>query len=386
MTRVRPFRAAVGTLLVAALTLGWAHAVPAQEPTPGPLPPFTESVPPDQFFRGKVVEILGERVGEVVGSPQLQQIVLVEIAIAGGNRERVRAEFSAVVAGGAGQALRPGDAVIVVKSPPPEQTYFVADRDRSRPLAFIAAVFVGLAVLLGRLRGVTSLVGLGITVVVLAEFVVPGILSGASPLLVSVLGALVIAVASIYLAHGFSRRTSIAVASTLITLTLSAFLAAAAVSVARLFGSGTEEAFYLQLGLLKQVNLRGLLLGGIILGAVGVLDDITTGQAAAVDEIHKANPSLPVRELYRRGRSVGTEHITSLVNTLFLAYAGASLPLFILFTINTYQPLWVTLSSEFVAEEIVRTLVGSIALILAVPITTQMAAYVLGRGVGQIRP
>ena len=386
MTSVRPFRVVIGTLLVAALTLGWAHAVPAQEPTPSPLPPFTESVPPDQFFRGKVVEIIGERVGEVVGSPQLQQIVLVEIATAGGSRERVRAEFSAVVAGGAGQALRPGDAVIVVKSPPPDQTYFVADRDRSRPLAFIAAVFVALAVLLGRLRGVTSLVGLAITVVVLAEFVVPGILSGASPLLVSVLGALVIAVASIYLAHGFSRRTSIAVASTLITLTLSAFLAAAAVSVARLFGSGTEEAFYLQLGLLKQVNLRGLLLGGIILGAVGVLDDITTGQAAAVDEIHKANPALPVRELYQRGRSVGTEHITSLVNTLFLAYAGASLPLFILFTINTYQPLWVTLSSEFVAEEIVRTLVGSIALILAVPITTQMAAYVLGRGVGQVRP
>jgi len=386
MTSVRSFRVVIGTLLVAALTLGWAHAVPAQEPTPSPLPPFTESVPPDQFFRGKVVEIIGERVGEVVGSPQLQQIVLVEIATAGGSRERVRAEFSAVVAGGAGQALRPGDAVIVVKSPLPDQTYFVADRDRSRPLAFIAAVFVALAVLLGRLRGVTSLVGLGITVVVLAEFVVPGILSGASPLLVSVLGALVIAVASIYLAHGFSRRTSIAVASTLITLTLSAFLAAAAVSVARLFGSGTEEAFYLQLGLLKQVNLRGLLLGGIILGAVGVLDDITTGQAAAVDEIHKANPALPVRELYQRGRSVGTEHITSLVNTLFLAYAGASLPLFILFTINTYQPLWVTLSSEFVAEEIVRTLVGSIALILAVPITTQMAAYVLGRGVGQVRP
>jgi len=386
MTSGRPFRVVVGTLLVAALTLGWAHAVPAQEPTPSPLPPFTESVPPDQFFRGKVVEIIGERVGEVVGSPQLQQIVLVEIPTAGGSRERVRAEFSAVVAGGAGQALRPGDAVIVVKSPPPDQTYFVADRDRSRPLALIAAVFVALAVLLGRLRGVTSLVGLGITVVVLAEFVVPGILSGASPLLVSVLGALVIAVASIYLAHGFSRRTSIAVASTLITLTLSAFLAAAAVSVARLFGSGTEEAFYLQLGLLKQVNLRGLLLGGIILGAVGVLDDITTGQAAAVDEIHKANPALPVRELYRRGRSVGTEHITSLVNTLFLAYAGASLPLFILFTINTYQPLWVTLSSEFVAEEIVRTLVGSIALILAVPITTQMAAYVLGRGVGRVRP
>ena len=122
-------------------------------------------------------------------------------------------------------------------------------------------------------------------------------------------------------------------------------------------------------------NLRGLLLGGIILGALGVLDDITTGQAAAVDELRRANPAFPVRELYRRGLSVGTEHITSLVNTLFLAYAGASLPLFILFTIYDEAPLWVTLNSEFIAEELVRTLVGSVALILAVPITTILASF-----------
>src|SRR5436309_2318236 len=364
-------RAVSAALLVAALVFGGARVVSAQEPT--------EAVPPDQFFRGTVVEVLEERVGEVVGAPQLQQVVVVELAVGGGTRQRVRAEFTAVAAGGTGQALRVGDAVIAVQSPPPDQSYFVVDRDRSRPLIFLAVAFFALAVLLGRLRGATSLLGLAITVAVIVGFVVPSIVAGASPLFVSILGALAIAVASIYLAHGFSRRTTIAVASTLITLTLSAFLAAAAVSLARLFGSGTEEASYLQLGLLKQVNLRGLLLGGIILGAVGVLDDITTGQAAAVDEIHKANPALPVRELYWRGRSVGTEHITSLVNTLFLAYAGASLPLFILFTVNGAQPLWVTLSSEFIAEEIVRTIVGSIALILGVPITTLMAAYVLGR-------
>ncbi|TMJ10697.1 MAG: YibE/F family protein [Bacillati bacterium ANGP1] len=364
-------RTVSAALLVAALVFGGTRVVSAQEPT--------EAVPPDQFFRGTVVEVLEERVGEVVGAPQLQQVVVVELAVGGGTKQRVRAEFAAVAAAGTGQALRVGDAVIAVKSPPPDQSYFVVDRDRSRPLIFLAVAFFALAVLLGRLRGATSLLGLAITVAVIVGFVVPSIVAGASPLFVSILGALAIAVASIYLAHGFSRRTTIAVASTLITLTLSAFLAAAAVSLARLFGSGTEEASYLQLGLLKQVNLRGLLLGGIILGAVGVLDDITTGQAAAVDEIHKANPALPVRELYWRGRSVGTEHITSLVNTLFLAYAGASLPLFILFTVNGAQPLWVTLSSEFIAEEIVRTIVGSIALILGVPITTLMAAYVLGR-------
>jgi uncharacterized membrane protein len=128
--------------------------------------------------------------------------------------------------------------------------------------------------------------------------------------------------------------------------------------------------------------MRGLLLGGIILGALGVLDDITTAQAAAVDELHRANPSLDARELYRRGLSVGREHITALVNTLFLAYAGASLPLFILFTIYNEVPVWVALNSEFVAEEVVRTLVGSMALILAVPITTAAAATIVSRSIG----
>jgi uncharacterized membrane protein len=151
------------------------------------------------------------------------------------------------------------------------------------------------------------------------------------------------------------------------------------VAIGKLFGLGSEEAIYLQLVPLEQLNLQGLLLGGIILGALGVLDDITTAQSAAVDELRKANPALGARELYRRGLSVGTEHITSLVNTLFLAYAGASLPLFILFTIYNDMPLWVTLNSEFIAEEIVRTVVGSVALILAVPITTAAAAAIFSR-------
>ncbi|HYC80108.1 MAG TPA: YibE/F family protein, partial [Candidatus Binatia bacterium] len=128
------------------------------------------------------------------------------------------------------------------------------------------------------------------------------------------------------------------------------------------------------------LNLRGLLLGGIILGVLGVLDDITTAQSAAVYEIRRANPALPFKELYSRGLSIGREHISSLVNTLFLAYAGASLPLFLFFTAGDHpQPFWVTLNSEFIAEELIRTLVGSVALMLAVPITTFLAAYYFSR-------
>lgn len=211
----------------------------------------------------------------------------------------------------------------------------------------------------------------------LARFVVPRILAGEHPLGVTLAGAVMIALTSIYLAHGANRRTTVALAGLLVTLAAAAGLAILFVSLARLSGAGSEEAVLLQVGHLAGVNLRGLLLGGILLGALGVLDDITTAQAAAVEEISRANPSLGPTDLYRRGLSVGREHITALVNTLVLAYAGASLPLFLLFTINPDQPLWVTLNTEFVAEEIVRTLVGSIALVLAVPVTTLLAARFL---------
>jgi uncharacterized membrane protein len=177
-----------------------------------------------------------------------------------------------------------------------------------------------------------------------------------------------------FLAHGFNKQTTLAFGSTLITLIGAAILSVIFVSLTRLTGAGTEEAFYLQFGSLEKLNLQGLLLGGIMIGVLGVLDDITTGQTAAVYEIHKADPKLKLADLYKRGINVGKEHIASLVNTLVLAYAGASLPLFLIFNLNDSIPLWVNLNSEFIIEEIIRTLVGSTALVLAVPISTFIAA------------
>jgi uncharacterized membrane protein len=165
---------------------------------------------------------------------------------------------------------------------------------------------------------------------------------------------------------------------TLITLGISVFVAVKIVSWTHLFGTGSEDALLLQ-SLSGNVNLRGLLLGGMILGLLGVLDDVTTGQAAIVEELRDANPALSVKELYRRGLSVGREHITSLINTLFLAYTGATLPLFLLFTLNQGQPFWMIVNSEQISDEIVRTVVGSSCLILAVPITTLLAAYFFGK-------
>lgn len=372
---------AVGLIVLALGSAPMAFAATPPPPDPPPDQPSTFAQPPtpDRYFRGRVLEITEERDEDAIAGNQFTQVVKVRLSGVAADAAEVRAEFNDVDMG-PDRRLRRGDGVIVAAAEELDGTkYYVVDRYRMPSLGFAVGLFFALAVLFSRRRGVAAILGLGLTALVLARFIVPAIIGGANPLVVSLLGALVIAFTSIYLAHGFHLRTSIAVGSTLITLIIAWVLAIVFVGMAKLFGLGSEEAFYLQLAPVEQLNLRGLLLGGIILGALGVLDDITTAQAAAVDELRKANPALAVQDLYRRGLSVGTEHITSLVNTLFLAYAGASLPLFILFTIYNETPLWVALNSEFVAEEIVRTLVGSVALILAVPITTAAAAIILSR-------
>lgn len=279
--------------------------------------------------------------------------------------------------------LSPGEQVLIAKDSLdsfPGAPYYITDRFRLPMLLFAVLLFVAVAILFGRLRGLTSVVGLGVSVGVLAWYVVPQILVGADPLTVCLIGAGLIAVTSLYLAHGFNKRTTIALCGTLITLAVSAGLAVFFVGGARLIGLATDESFYLELGKNITLNLRGILLGGIIIGALGVLDDVTIGQAATVAELKSANATLDFAELYRRGMSVGREHIASLINTLFLAYAGIALPVILyLFAFQSQIPLWLTLNGEPIAEEIVRTMVGSIGIILAVPITTLLAAYYYGK-------
>lgn len=178
-----------------------------------------------------------------------------------------------------------------------------------------------------------------------------------------------------FFAHGFNKSTRIAVASTGITLAIASALAYLAVTITSLFGTGSEEAMFVQVGATGSLDLRGILLAGIIIGTLGVLDDITTAQTAAVRELHDAKSTMKFREMFTRVMRIGHEHIASLVNTLVLAYAGASFPLFLLFYTTSAQPLWVIINSQQVAEEIVRTLVGSTSLILAVPISSAIAAY-----------
>ncbi|MBI5135310.1 YibE/F family protein [Candidatus Uhrbacteria bacterium] len=329
------------------------------------------------YGRARVVTVLEQGLRTVDG--QNEQFQKIEAKLLDGPQKGavVTIESNDLVTSAAGVQAQEGQTIIVAmdRTQAGDQ-YEIVDQYRNRRLILLVLLFVLLALMFGGGRGITALLGLVWTFVIIVKFIVPRIISGANPMLVGIEGAFAIAVVSLYLAHGWSKRTSVAVGSTLLTLTLAIFAAVVSVNATGLLGLGSEEVLYLP-DIIGRINLKGLLLAGIIIGTLGVLDDITTGQTAVVDEIAKANPRLKPWELYRRGLSVGREHIASLVNTLILAYAGASFPLFLLLVLGGDRPLWVTLNSEFLAEEIVRTLVGSATLIMAVPISTALAAVLL---------
>ncbi len=339
-----------------------------------------QNIPADAYYKAQVTQIVNQ---EYLGSGADKQIFQdLKVKILSGDEKNKEVEIDRV--GGVningGKGFKAGDKVVIDKTTDNGQTvYYVEDIYRIPALVFATIIFLLVAIFFSRWRGVGSILGLVITIAVIIKFVTPQIIAGKNPIEISLIGAFIIAFVSLYLAHGFNKRTSIAILSTFITLSLSIAMAYGFVHFTRLFGNGSEESVYLQFGPTGHINLQGLLLGGIILGALGVLDDITTAQSATVHELKKANPSSTFKQLYTGAASVGQEHISSLINTLFLAYAGVALPLFLLFTVNGGTPIWITLNSEFIAEEIVRTLVGSITLIVAVPITTLLAAYFFSR-------
>jgi uncharacterized membrane protein len=272
-----------------------------------------------------------------------------------------------------------GDRLVLglAEDAPPGQQYYFADFERRAPLLWLGLLFAVSVVALGRWRGLRALVGLGITLVVLVVFVLPALLEGTSPIAVAIVGSAVVLLVNLYLAHGFNVQTTIAVLGTLASLALIAVLSTVFVSATHLTGFADESAGLLQ-ALSGQIDVRGLLLGGIIIGSLGVLDDVTVTQASAVWELHEANPGYGQRQLYSSAIRIGRDHIASTVNTLVLAYAGASLPLLVLL-VEAQRGLGDVLTGETVAAEVVRTLVGSIGLVASVPITTALAAAVAAR-------
>ncbi|MFH1896371.1 MAG: YibE/F family protein [bacterium] len=275
------------------------------------------------------------------------------------------------------QKYQKGDKVVVSYSAGVEGNsfFYITDYVRRGTLLWLFIIFVVLVAVVAGWRGMASLVGMGASFLVIFKFILPKILAGSDPIQIAIVGSLAIIPVTFYLSHGFNKKTTVAVAGTVISLIITGILAGVFVEKARLTGFASEEAGFLQAAKQGTVNMRGLLLAGIIIGVLGVLDDITVSQSAVVTQLKKANPKLGFGKLYRQAMNVGQDHISSMVNTLVLVYTGAALPLFLLF-VNNPHPFSEVVSYEMVADEIVRTLVGSIGLVLAVPITTLIAVLV----------
>ena len=273
-----------------------------------------------------------------------------------------------------------GDRVVLAFTggdPADPSSYQVRDFQRSAPMLWLAVLFAAAVVLLGRWKGLASLAALGFSFGVLLVYLLPAILAGSDPVVVGVLGAGVIMFGTLYLSHGVSARTSTAVLGTLLSLGLIGLLGSAFSAATRLTGLGADTANLIAV-LGTGIDARGLLLAGVVIGALGVLDDVTMTQTSAVWELRRANPDLSSRELYTAALRIGRDHIASAVNTLALAYAGTALPVMLAFSVSG-QSFGTLITAQDVAQEVVRTLVGSIGLVAAVPITTLIAAVVARR-------
>jgi uncharacterized membrane protein len=283
-----------------------------------------------------------------------------------------------VPSGKAAPVVEPGDKVVLAVTADPQggpETYVLVDHDRGTQLIWLLIAFCAAIVAFGRWSGVASLGGLALSFAVLLAFILPAIQRGEDPLWVAIIGAAAIMFGVLYLTHGVSVPTSIAILGTLGALILTGLLGLAVTAWMDLNGTGSEETILLN-SALPDVDLRGLLLAGIIIGTLGVLDDVTVTQTAIVGEIAAANPSLPARHLYSRAIRVGRSHIGSAVNTIILAYAGASLPHLLLIATSSTRP-WDVLTSQAITTEIVRGVVGTLGLVAAVPITTALAAWIV---------
>lgn len=344
--------------VVAGLLIVTAFSVSPYEPDNSSAV-YTEQVARTTYLRGEVVAVQSDtskvRLLDGPRSGQLRDIPVAALTFAE-DRERV------------------GQIVLVTEGVSSET---ITDKWRLPQLILLLLVFLLAIVLIGRKRGVTGAIGLAISVAIIALYVVPQVLSGANALTTIGSAAIVIAFVSLYVAHGFNRRTTIALMATLIVLVMVIGIAFISGWFVQLTGRYDETTSLLAIST-ANIDMRGVLVGGMIIATLGVLDDIITAQVAVVDQLRQANHSYGTRELYKRASAVGSEHIASLINTLALAYVGVSLPIILSIVASQYSyNIPALLNSEFIAQEVTRTVVSSLGLLVAVPVSTFMAAVLL---------
>lgn len=329
----------------------------------------------NQVFQAQVTQIVEEVIEPYDQSQDiLFQTVLVQNLDEPG--QPIQVEFNRTLSQGQSK-LAVGDKVLVNQSTDNTgfSTYYIIDYVRTDALLSLFILFIIVVLLVGQMRGVTSFLGLISSYLIIFALILPGIQTGYDPLLVAIAGSALIIGITFYLSHGFSEKTHWAVLGTLVSLIVTGILALIFVDQARLTGFGAEEVAFLQMLKSGELNVRGLLLAGILIGALGVLDDVTISQASIVQELKRTNKQLTSNQLFIKAMNIGRDHIASLVNTLILVYTGGALPLLLMFTVDSSRSILDVINYEVVAEEIVTMLVGSIGLVIAVPITTALAAW-----------
>lgn len=332
----------------------------------------------EKVFKARIIKIIEEKtITRDDGSQALQQNLLLRgLEKEWKDKEIEHLGISDLDVASA-NTYQVGDKVMVsaVENLDGSTDYYIVDLVRSGYLFWLALIFAIVIIVIGRKKGIKSLISLVVSFFIIIQFIIPKIMSGSSPLLVGVLGALIILAIIIYLTEGWNRKSHIAVASVFFSLLATFALSWIFTSLTRLTGLAQEEATFLLGANNGVMDFKGLLLAGILIGAVGVLDDVIVGQVESVRQIRKANPDLSNGQIFKSAYEVGNTHLGAIVNTLFLTYAGASLPLLLLFYMNPAGAVSFTqvINNEMVATEIVRTLVGSIGVALSMPISTFLA-------------
>lgn len=331
------------------------------------------------YHRGVIQEISFENQVEdsFTGVGMLEQNLQVQI-VEGEKKDQI-IPIKATLLNGKAQ-LEKGYGVIIQEkiSPDGQSTFTFSDIYRMERVIIFVVFFVILVIILSGLKGLSSFLSLIFSIIILVQFMLPQVILGTNIFWITLISCSFIVLISIFLSHGFDRKSLVAVSSIMLTIVIAVAISSWAVAFTRLTGMGTEEAFFLAANQKNQfLDFQGILLAGIVIGTIGVLDDVTITQAATVKELNEANPLLTSGQLFWSAMNVGREHVVSMVNTLAMAYAGGALPLLLLLTLGSGSPLWVILNNEIIVEEIVRTTAGSIGLLLAVPITTILAAKFL---------
>jgi uncharacterized membrane protein len=329
-----------------------------------------------ETFLAEVDQILEE--GTITLGDRTQPYQLVSVLIQEGpyQGQRFEVDYGQRQVRPSELRLEPGEQVMVTISRRPEggvSAYFT-DFVRTPSLLWLLLVFVVFSVMISGWKAVRGLLGMALSFAVILGFIIPQILAGKDPVLISVVGSFAVMLLTLYVVYGWTLKTHAAALGTFFALLITGLLANFFMNFTRLTGFGSEDAMFLIQQANFNINLRGLLLGGFLIGALGVLDDLVITQSSVVFELRSAVRELSFRSLYQRAMTVGRDHVAATVNTLVLAYTGVALPMLLLFTLSG-QELNTLLNFEFVAEEIVRTLVGSLGLMAAVPLTTLLASW-----------